>query len=81
MEITASSCDILSLKQKLDQMQLKGKHFKQAAMFDCVSKSTMGWDASEEWGEGKGFGINLVLHSGGVRGGGGPKRGKRKRTG
>ena len=51
VEITASSCDILFLKQKLDQ-QFKEKHFKQAAMFDCASKSTMGWDASGEWGEG-----------------------------
>lgn len=48
MEITASSCDILPLKQKLDQ-QHETKHFKQAAMFDYVSKSTMGWDASGEW--------------------------------
>lgn len=48
MEITASSCDILSLKQKLDQ-QHETKHFKQAAMFDYVSKSTMGWDALGEW--------------------------------
>lgn len=43
VEITASSCDILSLRQNLDQ-QNETKHFKQAAMFDRVSKSTMGWE-------------------------------------
>ena len=42
VEITASSCDILFLRQNLDQ-QNETKDFKQAAMFDRVSKSTMGW--------------------------------------